>query len=1157
MFKKLKIVLFTIGLTLLSSTDLLADGTYTVGADQTYETLKDAFDAINAGTISGVLVLEIAADCSESASAVLNASGSGSASYTSINIYPTGATRTISGDINGHLIRLNGADNVVINGRLGGAGTQHSLIIDNESTGASASTIVLQTDATNNTIQYCRILGGTTGTYRGILYFGSASSGGNDDNTIEYNKFYKTSAGYPTSIISSSGTSGHTNSGNTIRGNEITDFSINGIDASSYTDTWTITSNHLYQNNGSTQFAGIATIVKMIWVAGSDFTITSNYLGGQEVSCGGAAFDLNIDQYFYGIHSQSTGTNNISSNVFQNITYTTSTSFMQCYLINLSTAGDYTIGSIGNGNIFGSTTGTGSIVVTLNDQTSQKFACIFSTATGTINMNYNSIGAITVAGTSTGGNYDLINQNGNGTTTISHNTIGNTTADNLTCSINIQTSLINLNSTANNQSITNNTIQNCNWTSTAATTYIHLILFTSTGTGLIISGNIIGNANANNMKIAAESSSISAINTASAGSYSITDNVIRNINCSSTATSCGFTGFNSGHASAVISDLSNNTIENITLNFGTSSAFTGIKILGEAVVNNNTIDNITSSGTGWAKAIDIGNANNYSRTITNNTISNFSVSNVFSGIECSSTSASNTISNNVIGLDEVDNIVSNRATSEWHYGIRLHSSGTFTCNENTIRNITLSGTNAHTLIGIGCTSTGTYNLSGNEIQNLKMTDTGASNGRVYGIYFSSANASSLVQKNRMTGLSCAQTSTPIVAGIYHISTGTVTLQNNVITTNNGGNTSNCLLYGIGATSTATMTLYHNTISIGGSPSSGSSLSSPFYYNGATADRILACKNNIFQNNRTNSGTATGKHYSYYVNTAASMTAGACDYNFYYAPVDADFARAAGASRTAAVFNVDTQGYGGTNSKYSLVIAITQSTGYVPDATTSDISGTGTDLFTSSTVTDDFNGTTRSTSPWIGAFESATPLPITLLSFTAQLSNNIVTVNWSTASEMNNDYFIVERSADGYNFEFLAQVQGGGNTTSLNHYSTLDRSPYSGVSYYRLTQVDYDGESETFTPVSVVNPTATMDNISIYPNPASHSFAVVLQAKNSETVTINIIDLTGKLIRQEQHELVRGENGLIFKVENELSRGTYIIQVDSQFSRFAPQRVVVQ
>lgn len=115
--------------------------TATLGtASGSFTTLKGAFDAVNAGTHRGVIAIKIDASTAEVWSAVLNARGSGSASYTSITIYPTTTGLSITGNLAAPLINLNGADNVIIDGRVNEMGSTKSLTISNTSAANTAGT---------------------------------------------------------------------------------------------------------------------------------------------------------------------------------------------------------------------------------------------------------------------------------------------------------------------------------------------------------------------------------------------------------------------------------------------------------------------------------------------------------------------------------------------------------------------------------------------------------------------------------------------------------------------------------------------------------------------------------------------------------------------------------------------------------------------------------------------------------------------------------------------------------------------------------------------------------------------------------------------------------------------------------------------------------
>ena len=99
-----------------------------------------------------------------------------------------------------------------------------------------------------------------------------------------------------------------------------------------------------------------------------------------------------------------------------------------------------------------------------------------------------------------------------------------------------------------------------------------------------------------------------------------------------------------------------------------------------------------------------------------------------------------------------------------------------------------------------------------------------------------------------------------------------------------------------------------------------------------------------------------------------------------------------------------------------------------------------------------------------------PLPITLISFDGELMGSDfdlkTKLNWEVASQLNNDYFIVEHSIDGYVWEEVDIIMGDGTTSKFMTYESIHENPINGYNYYRLTQVDYDGQYETFKPISL-------------------------------------------------------------------------------------------
>ncbi len=140
------------------------------------------------------------------------------------------------------------------------------------------------------------------------------------------------------------------------------------------------------------------------------------------------------------------------------------------------------------------------------------------------------------------------------------------------------------------------------------------------------------------------------------------------------------------------------------------------------------------------------------------------------------------------------------------------------------------------------------------------------------------------------------------------------------------------------------------------------------------------------------------------------------------------------------------------------------------------------------------------------------LPIELLGFNAEVVGSEVLLTWSTAVEINNDYFTIERSNDGIDFEILVTIEGQGTTYQSTDYKYVDVSPYQGTSYYRLKQADYDHHFEYFAPVTVVLEYSNNTSIELYPNPVlpNQSLNVVLEGfEPYKEVVVLLMDQFGR------------------------------------------------
>jgi len=196
--------------------------------------------------------------------------------------------------------------------------------------------------------------------------------------------------------------------------------------------------------------------------------------------------------------------------------------------------------------------------------------------------------------------------------------------------------------------------------------------------------------------------------------------------------------------------------------------------------------------------------------------------------------------------------------------------------------------------------------------------------------------------------------------------------------------------------------------------------------------------------------------------------------------------------------------------------------------------------------------------WLHASALNSALPIELVSFTAQVMDKKVYINWATASETNNDFFTIQRSADGVVFEDIITAGGAGNSNHLIEYQRIDERPLTGVSYYRLMQTDYDGTTSISSPVSVNFDTDKQDaSLSIYPNPNKGTFNIVFQGFDEyEKVNISLRNMTGVNILETTTTL--DQNGQSsFKMNSiKLPSGIYLLTVSSN-TKMISQRIIVR
>ncbi|MDX5397046.1 MAG: T9SS type A sorting domain-containing protein, partial [Hymenobacteraceae bacterium] len=189
------------------------------------------------------------------------------------------------------------------------------------------------------------------------------------------------------------------------------------------------------------------------------------------------------------------------------------------------------------------------------------------------------------------------------------------------------------------------------------------------------------------------------------------------------------------------------------------------------------------------------------------------------------------------------------------------------------------------------------------------------------------------------------------------------------------------------------------------------------------------------------------------------------------------------------------------------------------------------------TTDYYGGTTNK--PMTMKF-SYTPLPVSLIAFTANAAGTVVNLNWSTASEINNKHFVVERSQNGKEFVAVGTVKGNGTINQAHTYSFTDQEPLKGQSYYRLKQVDTDGKFE-YSRVAAVKFMSEYSSLQVYPNPAKQEVNLSFEAKENQQVQLQVLNMQGQQVIQLPFEATAGANELKLQLEN-LTPGMYLINV---------------
>ncbi|OFY20727.1 MAG: hypothetical protein A2W98_01280 [Bacteroidetes bacterium GWF2_33_38] len=176
--------------------------------------------------------------------------------------------------------------------------------------------------------------------------------------------------------------------------------------------------------------------------------------------------------------------------------------------------------------------------------------------------------------------------------------------------------------------------------------------------------------------------------------------------------------------------------------------------------------------------------------------------------------------------------------------------------------------------------------------------------------------------------------------------------------------------------------------------------------------------------------------------------------------------------------------------------------------------------------------------------SLSALPIELIAFNVKEFEKFVNVSWITATEINNDYFTIERTSDFENIQEIAEVDGAGNSNVFLEYRYIDEEPLTGISYYRLKQTDFDGKSTYSDWVSVLLGIDGRMEFKVYPNPVLKNQPLFVQfngLEEHEEVLVVVRDILGNA-KYSKVFVTEETEDYVFAIDqlNNLSSGVYII-----------------
>ncbi len=411
-----------------------------------------------------------------------------------------------------------------------------------------------------------------------------------------------------------------------------------------------------------------------------------------------------------------------------------------------------------------------------------------------------------------------------------------------------------------------------------------------------------------------------------------------------------------------------------------------------------------------------------------------------------------------------------------------------------------------------------------------------------GVYLTGSvtNDTTVIANNKFTKITVNTNSAKFAGAIVvYGNTGVINVANNFIAPNftNIGTATTNKYFGIvfgSATWNGIINIGHNSFRIDAPNTTG--INACIGYN-LNSDATMNIGNNIFHQGN-NTPTSYLIHYPMAQSATSVLN---MDWNTYYlAGIGSNFGYYNGAA-VATLNDWKTATMNDPNSNYKMVNFVSAADLHLTGASNGDWDLRGMPM---PSVLFDIDGNPRNAMfPYKGAHEASISLPVELTSFAATQNGSSIVIDWATATETNNMGFDIERSVDGVTFAKIGFVKGAGTTTSAQSYKFTDDAAQTGKNYYRLRQVDMNGEF-TYTGAievefMVAGDFAIYQN---YPNPFNPSTTIKFNLPASAKVNITVFDIMGSEVASLlDKEMTQGAHSVEFNASN-LASGSYLYTI---------------